>query len=217
MDKNIIELLEFLKPHGLGREVECSEKIDALFPFPSNETDYEIEKKIIFEFLRRLREHQYITYNPNSLYISPFDLSFPKWFPKGIKIGIIIAGLNLLEEHNNNLISNDLNISAIDTNKSIIATNISVQDTNRTVVNLSKNQSDILKRQTLIFLFTAIFAFGSLAMAGINMFLDIRKNTAKKQLQQQSQEIDTLQHQLSQAKNELYHLKEAKKTSQKKL
>jgi len=59
--------------------------------------------------------------------------------------------------------------SAINVNSSIHATNESVQATNKSIIEISINQATILKKQTLIFLFTPVFAFGALVVSVIGL------------------------------------------------
>ena len=110
-------------------------------------------------------------------------------------------------------------MSVIETGKSVAETNRSVIDTNTEIVNISKKQEAtnkviadnsttqttilagqavILKRQTLIFLFTAFFALGAVIVSVIGIIKDNSKGQLQKQLQDTTKELQSLRRQLKQ-------------------
>jgi hypothetical protein len=214
MDINVIRFLESLG--GLGSTVNAVDIINEVFPIPINASreDFNTEKERISDFLNRLRFGSYIYFNEYHLVrLGNYEGSPKQWFDRGIfEVSILPTGLQYLADERAKKIESDANQSAINTNNSIIATNTSVQITNTAIINLATIQSDILRRQTLIFLFTAIFALGALIVAVIGLVRDGSKEQLQKQLQDKSKEIQSLHIQLSQLKNDSSRLSMAKKT-----
>jgi hypothetical protein len=77
-------------------------------------------------------------------------------------------------------------------------------------------QATASRRQTLIFRWTALFAFGAMGIAGISLMRDFRKDKLLQQLSQKDSLIRTLQKNLYRLKSDSSRLSEAKKTSPKK-
>lgn len=218
MDNNVVRFLQALG--GLGSTVDAASIINDVFPIPVNVSreEFNKEKDRISHFLNRLRLDYYINFNEyHVVRLGNYEGSPAKWFEnKEFLVSILPTGLQYLADELAKKIEFDAKHSAINTNNSIIATNSSVQVTNKAIIDLATIQSDILRRQTLIFLFTALFALGALIVSVIGLVRDNSKEQLQKQLQDKSIEIQALSSQLSQLKNNSSQGLAAKKTSPKK-
>ena len=190
-----LALLEFLNEVGITQQRNISDFIKSNFDKPtvriSNSDD------IAVRFLQELLGRGYIAYNIGALShinewsksTEPEPVELRLWFDDIEVYGnITFGGLEYLTQQT--------------LNKSII-------ESNRTI---SKNSN----LQTIAIGLTVLFALLSFVVSGLNYISEKSKEPLKIQLSQQSQQIHTLQIQLSQVTNELLLEKEAKKTSPKK-
>lgn len=187
-DKNIITILEFLEPIGYKHTANISPILNQIFLYPKgNQPLLEGEKNRIISFLDGLLKSEFIEYDRKQINTLGWDSGWDKqeqWMgesPLLASIGVI--GLKTINDKRNKDIEQSVN-------KSVISTNKSVESTNIAIIELSKTQQSILDRQTTIFLFTALFALGSVVVSGFSLYRDIHKDTLNKQLLQLSK--DTL-------------------------
>jgi hypothetical protein len=236
----IFDFLAKLETNHPGHRVDIMPMLSEIYQRPQDNLKFSPTLNDIARFLENLKVSGYIDYDDHQTFkLINIDGRIPDAWLTSIKFSaaIISGGFDYLKKARNAQQENALNKSAIDTNKSIIDTNKSVQSTNKALIDNARDQIEIntkmvntalaqtnildgqvviLKRQTTIFFFTAIFGLGTLLLTGITLYRDIRKDKEQTQLQQQSKEISILQRQLAQTMNQLSHLKEAKQTSPKK-
>lgn len=212
MDSTLLEILEFLEPSELGRRNDIAHIINKSFRIFESKNDFEFQRDNIMAFFKSLeKEPVYFIFDkyPNNLISTYNESNIPtKWVNSPMLASLTKEGIEALKKERDR-------DSLLSTNESVIETNKSVQITNQAFIDSSKNQGDILNRQTIIFFFTALFALGTLILAGITLHVDSQKDTLQKQLREQSKEIQGLHNQLIQLKIDSSLSSKAKKDSTK--
>jgi hypothetical protein len=227
MHPNQLILLEYLEPYATFEKVDITSLIDRLYPKIIPFLKQEAVNKSL-QFLSTLKSDGYIDFDENDLNeLSRNSDQFIRLYNEyKLLASITDKGIEALHKERERRITQLINQSAIDTNNSIIATNLSVQATNDKMVENSKEQvkinktladnsgvqTEILSKQTHIFYYTCVFAFGSLLIAFISLYVSIRKDTSAQLLEQKSQVIHTLQNHISRLKTDSSLASKAKKT-----
>lgn len=226
MDKHIKTILEYLEPFGVGFKVDIAQFINERFPFKKGLQPLEYTKiqGDISRFLQALREYtdldDAVTYDMADFRREPLN-----WYNQ-LNTAITNDGVKYLKIERDRENQEAVQQSAVDTNNSIQETNRSVLETNKAIIENSKSQTlvnetiahnslqqtNIFKRQTWIFLTTALLALAALIVSIVNIIEDNQKQQLQKQLTEKDKELNLLRNQLLQLKNKTYQPLDTKRT-----
>lgn len=202
---NPIDFLEFLAEFGISKERNMSEFISRHFYNAwTKENKITADEDKAVQFLMLLKRKEYVSFdlgrlsNIHNWYKEnhPSTHDKPFWFDTYPVMGnITLIGLDYLNQNR--------------LNSSIVTANAISSDN-------SKTQTDILKGQRKYLYLTTFFTACTLGIAIFTFISDNSKERLRKQLQAQTQQLHTLQIELSRTMNLELQEKEAKKTLPKK-
>jgi len=152
MDETLLEILERLEPGGIGGVNRIDDIInDNFIPF-EDKLHFDVQRNRIIDFLTFIKDDVYF-YKEIDGQITTFNnyKGITKWVNEEMRVTLTNTGLKHLEQHR-------LLVSTIRLNDSTLLSNDIISANTTT-------QSMIFKFQTWVFVFGALFAFGSLGIA----------------------------------------------------
>ena len=201
LDPDIKRILEYLSDVRIGEKKDISEFLNEYFPYDSNlsPSDYKNlqQQGAISRFLDTLRKYTL----------------FPQEYRRELNFGFVQnmasltdEGLQALEEEREKEKEIErqgaLNRSIIESNEKMVEYAGKQVDFNRDMVVNSGVQATQSKIQTRVFKWTAIFAFGAMAIAVFNAWRDFHKDTQQQLLSRKDSLIRTLQKNIDRLKSD---------------
>ncbi|MFB9841114.1 hypothetical protein [Mucilaginibacter ginsenosidivorans] len=228
-----MKLLEYLESEGIFGATDISRFVERLYPITAqaDENEKSVERQKILAFLSILKHTGYIEYDPSGLNkIGTFKNTFEHLYDEvELFAAITDKGIEALEKERQRQKQDALSQSLLDTNESTLKTNESVRKINdlmervskeqlvlnRSIVINSTGQTNILNRQTMIFLITAVLGLGTLIVSFVALRSSREKDKQEQQLTEQLKQIQSLKIQLLRLKtdssNKSNVIKEVKK------
>jgi hypothetical protein len=198
MNDTYLQLLAFLEPWGIDREVQIEAQlydwfthqisVDPLEPFDS--INARIER-----FLDVISENKHIFFAKQKIRVEGKE---DRW---QVQVRLTFLGLQYLNQHR-------LTLSNIELNNSTIASNGIISANSTT-------QTTILQGQRIYLYITALLTLANVLITVINLSSNDLKDKLQTQLQEQTKQIHKLQIELSEATNLHFQELKATKTSPK--
>jgi len=210
-----IKTLEKGRDVGFGRKFDISDILKNEFHKPTTtdpstrRTEIEIQFDVLRDMQYKLNIIKFDSMETNNIHWWDNE-SHPYWFDNTpFYVWVTVTGLDYLNQYY--LRQSNFNLNGILESNTKLQTGF-----DQVIADNSGVQAAASRRQTRIFRWTAVFAFGAMMVSAFRLWKDFHKDTLKQRLLQKDSLIRILQKSLYRLRTDSSHLSVAMKTLPKK-